>query len=785
MTRIRTWAGACIVLCLTSSALAQSAHALNADPMPLQNVEQVIVPAIDMGVVAVEDAAREDAGMAPRFAIPWEVEMTPDTHGTWELLDTKTALWRLRVTSPGALSLNIGFTTYAMPRDGRLYLYASDGSYSVRPFTHADNETHGELWSPVVLSDDIVIEVVVPAATADQLRLVIGSINHGYRGFGESDFDIDRAGSCNNDVVCPISAGWEAEIGSVGVISTGGSTFCTGFMVNNTAEDGTPYFMTADHCGIGSGNASSLVVYWNFESPSCGAQCCGSLSQFNTGSFFRAGYDPSDFTLVELDDDPNPAWGVTFAGWDRRNQNATTAVAIHHPSTDEKSISFEYDTTERTGYLSTGDSPSGTHIHVIDWDDGTTEPGSSGSPLFDQNHRVIGQLHGGYAACGNDLADWYGRIYVSWTGGGSNSTRLSNWLDPIGTGAQFVDTFDPSATGMRVIGSGLVSEGPNGGPFVPASTVFTIENNLGVTLSYSVSDDANWLTLSGSGGTLPPGGTAQITASVNATAAGLSNGTYTGTITFTNLTDGDGSTTRPAELVVGVPSPQYMWDMSTNPGWSTDAGWSFGVPAGSGGVSYGNPDPSSGATGSNVYGYNLTGDYENDLDVRSLTTGAIDCTDLTQVSLRFQRWLNVETRTYDEAGIYVSNNGSTWSTVWENPSGFSNHVEDSAWTEVEYDISSVADNEATVYIRWDMGTTDGSWRFSGWNIDDVEILGLAPEEPNCPADLTDDGIVDAGDLNIILSDWGCTGSCVGDLTGDGFVDAGDLNIVLSAWGACE
>jgi hypothetical protein len=217
-------------------------------------------------------------------------------------------------------------------------------------------------------------------------------------------------------------------------------------MVNNTAADSTPYFMTANHCGIAF-NAASLVVYWNFETSVCGGIPDGLLNQWQTGSYHRASYSPSDFTLVELDQDPDPAWGITFAGWDRSGADASSAVAIHHPNCDEKRISFEYQSTTVTSYLGTSVPGDGTHVRVTDWDLGTTEPGSSGSPLFDQNHRVIGQLAGGYAACGNDLSDWYGRFARSWTGGGSSSTRLSNWLDPGSTGAMSVDTLVPGQAG--------------------------------------------------------------------------------------------------------------------------------------------------------------------------------------------------------------------------------------------------------------------------------------------------------------------------------------------------
>jgi lysyl endopeptidase len=418
---------------------------------PLSSIQVITMPPVDVQALLAEDQLRADAGLPPRFAYPMKVQITPATHGTWEQLEDGGLLWRLRIASPGAITLNLGFTHYWMPSGGKLYLYSADAKSVYGPFTEKDNEEHGELWTPVVLGDEIVVEVQLPASKKPGLLLELTSVNHGYTGFGTPSWLL--SGSCNLDVVCSAADGypqvdaWRDQIRSVGVISTGGSTFCTGFMVNNTAQDLTPYFMTANHCGINSGNAASLVVYWNYEnswcrppgSPASGGAGDGTLNQFQTGSYWRASYSSSDFTLVQLDDAPNDEWNLYWAGWDRSSADASSAVGIHHPNTDEKRISFENDPTSTTSYLGTSVPGDGTHVRITDWDLGTTEPGSSGSPLFNQDHRVIGQLHGGYAACGNNESDWYGRFSVSWTGGGSPSSQLSNWLDPLGTGPMFLD----------------------------------------------------------------------------------------------------------------------------------------------------------------------------------------------------------------------------------------------------------------------------------------------------------------------------------------------------------
>ena len=158
--------------------------------------------------------------------------------------------------------------------------------------------------------------------------------------------------------------------------------------------------------------------------------------------------------------------------------------------------------------------------------------------------------------------------------------------------------------------------------------------------------------------------------------------------------------------------------MDTAPGWTFQGQWAWGTPTG-GGSYYG--DPTSGHTGANVVGYNLNGDYANNMSVYYATTPAISTLGYSGVKLSFWRWLGVEDSEYDHANIQISTNGTSWTTVWAN-SG--NYIADPAWTQVTYDISAVADNQPVVYLRWGMGPTDSSVTFPGWNIDDVSLTGV-------------------------------------------------------------
>ncbi len=175
----------------------------------------------------------------------------------------------------------------------------------------------------------------------------------------------------------------------------------------------------------------------------------------------------------------------------------------------------------------------------------------------------------------------------------------------------------------------------------------------------------------------------------------------------------------------------YTADMTTDPGWALSPGsgasrWQWGTPTGGGGSS-GNPDPASGYTGTSVIGYNLTGDYANSITATQWAQApAIDASAFRDVQLRFYRWLNIDRRTNDYAILQVSNDGTGWTTVWQNPTSA---LTDASWKLQTFDISSVADGRSTVYVRWGLGPTNSRTQYSGWNLDDVEVYGVRTTTP--------------------------------------------------------
>lgn len=177
------------------------------------------------------------------------------------------------------------------------------------------------------------------------------------------------------------------------------------------------------------------------------------------------------------------------------------------------------------------------------------------------------------------------------------------------------------------------------------------------------------------------------------------------------------------EITTSTFARRFAWPLDQDPEWTTEGQWAFGTPLGADG------DPSSGFTGSNVYGYNLAGEYPDSMTLTSLVSEPINCANFTNVTVKFKRWLGIESSSYDHATFDVSTNGGTvWNTIWSH-SGST--FTDPNWIDQSFDISSIADEEPVVHLRWTMGPTDSSITYCGWNIDDIEIWGeMNNPQPN-------------------------------------------------------
>lgn len=427
-------------------------------------VEQV--SSVDGEALRAEDRDRADEIGPYRYGQTIETEFTPARHGTWEQLPSGRWVWRLRIRSQDAVSLSVAFTEFSLPPGARVYLYGADDQLVHGPYTAADG-TDGQHWTPLVDGEEITIEMELPADQRRAESFVVGKIVHGYRALpGREKNPPSKAGNCNLDVACDEADPWRDQARSVARYtyeSSNGSTFfCSGALVNNTAEDKTPYFMTAEHCISTPEEATSMVFYWNYQNETCRTPgtaenarvtddnpadqtSSGAVLQVRSGNWHREGQiaGKPDLALVEVDDAIPDRFNLFFSGWSRAGTATDEGVTIHHPQGHGKRISFDEDPSSITAF---GDDSGGdTHLRIGNWEVGTTEGGSSGGPLYNRDQRMVGVLSGGFAGCegadgadDNNEPDWYGRLAPGFENGDFQSRTLADVLDPTNSGAEAV-----------------------------------------------------------------------------------------------------------------------------------------------------------------------------------------------------------------------------------------------------------------------------------------------------------------------------------------------------------
>ncbi len=387
------------------------------------------------------------------------------------------SVWQLKISVPQTALLGLVFSNFQMPPNDKLFIYNEKGDHFIGAFTHKNNSPHGLFSTTVIPGSTIIIEYVTNTKSTQQLPgFVIDELIY----LPGERFSCDKmdktSGSCNVNVNCPEGDLWQKQKrGVTRILLRAGSTWfnCSGTLVNNTHQDGTPYLLTSDHCGSTASEEDYQVwqFYFNYEHPQCFDNGDAPLDMMLTGSTLLASApidDGTDFKLLELDQAPPDTWNPYYNGWNKLSRTPGSGTSIHHPSGDVKKISTYK--SELTSSTFSGGMQSG-YWRVV-WDEtvsghGVTEGGSSGSPIFDEYGLITGTLTGGSASCSNtQLPDFYGKFYRHWQSNGDLDTQqLQPWLDPDGDGPERLYGYDPNATtnfvhtGVEPPFSGSVSGG--------------------------------------------------------------------------------------------------------------------------------------------------------------------------------------------------------------------------------------------------------------------------------------------------------------------------------------
>jgi hypothetical protein len=441
---------------------------------PLSNLKNLPVPEkLELGYLDVkpyleQDYLNDEAGKPPRIGISREVSVDlTDHHHIWTETSPTTKVWRFGLRSEGAINVNVTFYDFYLAPGSALFVYDSNKEVILGQFNEKSNNASGIFSVSNLPGDELIIELIEESDVslndgwfpASHFR--IAQLGHFYR-FDAFASDLKSSEECQVNINCPEGDEWQRQKRGVArIILKDGEDYgyCTGSLINNTASDGRVMFITANHCGETS--APEDYAQWqfrfNYERSTCASVFAPPNHTLTGSSLLSEGLieGGSDFKLLELTQTPPINFKPYFNGWDRTEVPSAHGVSIHHPAGDVKKISTYTDS------LGTGTFPgsmTGAFWRVAwvqtqtNW--GVTEGGSSGSPLFGEEKKIIGILTGGNSSCTNQIQgrDLYGKFHIHWD---ENDTlpekQLAPFLDPLALDPQSMDGFDPHFRWLTIV----------------------------------------------------------------------------------------------------------------------------------------------------------------------------------------------------------------------------------------------------------------------------------------------------------------------------------------------
>jgi Trypsin-like peptidase domain len=348
-----------------------------------------------------------DPTRTPRTPRAQEIGINRDAQvterdGRWFTVNAERS-WILEVTSPAALETRLHFTDFQLPPGAKLFVASPTGDGEPTYFQDKGPFGTGEFWSPIVNGDTVRMELVDAGNGAIEqfgtLPFHVTSVGHVYEaeagGFGIS-------APCELDFSCyPDYATTGQSVAKILFSDTQYLYACSAVLINNLSGDFSPLLLTAHHCISSDSLAKTLSVWWRYQSPSCDSTLGVNITTSSYATLLATTLDTTDASLLQIVGlVPNTS---TWAAWTTEDPDVGSNVTgIHHPHADEKKISFGKHVTDQE-----------TNRHSVMWDSGIMEPGSSGSPLFNANHQVVGQLWGGESTCSVAGPDVFGKLRLS------------------------------------------------------------------------------------------------------------------------------------------------------------------------------------------------------------------------------------------------------------------------------------------------------------------------------------------------------------------------------------
>ena len=491
----------------------------------------------DVAALLEEDSVSEAIGLMPRTSVIIPVDLDMEKAGEWSVLPNGIKIWRISIKAPEAVAVMLYYDRFFIPDSGKLFIYNADRTHLLGAYTSNTNPGNKKFATEFVAGDDIILEYNEPPTARDHTGynkpdIQISGIGYGYNhldvyqtnnplfDFGKIN-DIFKT-SCQVNINCPEGNAWQDQKKGVAksVAPVGNSAYlCSGSMVNNTAKDLTPYYLTAHHCFEDTGiSFDQIIFYFHYESADCSTTTAPSGSKTVVGAQMLVDLPikgSSDGVLMKLNSNVPEDYDVFYNGWDRRNTAAASGASIHHPKGDIKKIATY--TSPVTSSHWSGSETGATDAHwKVDFAKtisgyGQTEGGSSGSPLFNQSGLIVGTLTGGTAAnCNTGSTNYYGKMWYHWDNTNiveGSTKKMKDYLDPLNTGAQTLEGIYNAVAGKTGLSRLTVSPGELVPSFSTSQTNYTVKvssNTERITVSATPAEAG--ATITGTGNhTLSPG----------------------------------------------------------------------------------------------------------------------------------------------------------------------------------------------------------------------------------------------------------------------------------------
>jgi len=440
----------CLLLLFLYQGMVQGQISQGGMPIQIQKLKSIqsddliVLPALDNEKLRKASTLEHEQSMLKsfHFAQPFDTIMNPKNSGKW-YSDGEVMVWQLRIRSVGAYSLNVIFGRFNLPENARLFLIGTKSGEIKGAYTSANNSESHVLAIEPLDGDELLVQYEEPVGVTFPGEIEISRISHDFMNINASGphRPLGISGACNKNVNCVIASGTSEIRDAVCRLLIEGTELCTGTLINNTKLDGTPYLLTAYHCVNTEAAANSTVFLFNYESPTC-QSIDGDVSHSLSGSSLKASFDSLDFAFVRLTNQVPFVYHPYFAGWNRMIQAPPSSMSIHHPKGDIKKVAIDKDIPETASYSTKYHSNA--FWKILKWDNGVTEEGSSGGPLFDQNKQLIGTLTGGSAVCDSPINDYFEKFTLAWDYKKETSRQLKAWLDPNNSNVQSLNGFTPN-----------------------------------------------------------------------------------------------------------------------------------------------------------------------------------------------------------------------------------------------------------------------------------------------------------------------------------------------------